>query len=177
MPVDTTEIKAWFKKRLPEDWYALVEGFDSEVELLVDRDEIVVIGPIQDAAASSDADEDAVESARRAAVKAWRESTREKRMEIASEAQERFERHVSWGASVGGDRFLFTHISVPSMTRLRITERQVLDTLVDAGVASSRSEALAWCVRYAGKKEEQWLNDLKSAFKSVSEVRAKGPAA
>ncbi len=177
MPVDTTEIKAWFKKRLPEDWYALVEGFDSEIELLVDRDEIVVIGPIADAETAEGADEDAVESARRGVVKEWREQTREKRIEIAADAQERFGRHVSWGASVGGDRFLFTHISVPSMTRLRITERQVLDTLVDAGVASSRSEALAWCVRYAGKKEEQWLNDLKSAFKSVSEVRSKGPAA
>ncbi len=177
MPVDTTEMKAWFKKRLPEDWYALVEGFDSEVELLVDRDEIVVIGPIADAKTDSGADEDAVETARRGAVKEWRESTREKRMEIASEAQEKFGKHVSWGASAGGDRFLFTHISVPTMTRLRITERQVLDTLVDAGVASSRSEALAWCVRYAGKKEEQWLNDLKTAFESVSEVRSKGPAA
>lgn len=177
MPVDTTEIRGWFKKQLPEDWYTLVEGFDSEIELLVDRDEIVVIGPVKDADLAGGADEDEVESARRAAVKDWRESTREKRIEIASEAQERFGRHVSWGASVGGDRFLFTHISVPSMTRLRITERQVLDTLVDAGVASSRSEALAWCVRYAGKQEEQWLNDLKSAFKSVSEVRAKGPAA
>lgn len=177
MLVDATEVKGWFKKRLPEDWYALVEGFDSQVELLVDRDEIVVIGPIEDAKPADDADEDTVESARRAAVKEWREQTRDKRIEIATEAQERFGKHVSWGASVGGDRFLFTHISVPSMTRLRITERQVLDTLVDAGVASSRSEALAWCVRYAGKQEEQWLNDLKSAFESVSDVRAKGPAA
>ncbi len=177
MPVDTTEIQSWFKKRLPEDWYALAEGFDSEVELLADRDEIVVIGPIKDPEVEKGTDEDAVESARRAAVKEWRHETREKRMEIASEAQDRFGKHVSWGASIGGDRFLFTHISVPSMTRLKITERRVLDTLVDAGVASSRSEALAWCVRYAGKQEEQWLNDLRSAFKSVSEVRSKGPAA
>ncbi len=177
MPVDTAEIKDWFKKRLPEDWYALVEGFDSEIELLADRDEIVVIGPIADAETADGADEDALESARRATVKEWRGTTREKRMEIASEAQERFGKHVSWGASVGGDRFLFTHVSVPTMTRLKITERQVLDTLVDAGVASSRSEALAWCVRYAGKNEEQWLEELRSAFKSVSEVRAKGPAA
>lgn len=177
MPTDTTKIKGWFKKKLPQDWYAFVEGFDSEIELLADRDEIVVIGPIADGTPSEGADEDAVEAARRDAVKQWRESTRDGRIQIAAEAQERFGKHVSWGASVGGDRFLFTHISVPTMTRLRITERQVLDTLVDAGVASSRSEALAWCVRYAGKKEEQWLNDLKSAFKSVSEVRAKGPAA
>ncbi len=177
MPVDTSEIRNWFKKRLPEDWYALTEGFEAEIELLADRDEIVVIGPIADAENTDGADEDAVESARRAAVKDWRQQTRERRIEVASEAQERYGKHVSWGASVGGDRYLFTHISVPTMTRLKITERQVLDTLVNAGVASSRSEALAWCVRYAGKKEEQWLDELKSAFKSVSEVRAKGPAA
>ena len=177
MPVDTTEIKTWFKKRLPDDWYAFVEGFDSEVQVLADRDEIVLIGPVKEPEVADDADENAVETARRAAVKNWRQQTRDKRIEVATEAQERFGKHVSWGASIGGDRFLFTHISVPTMTRLKITDRQVLDTLVDAGVASSRSEALAWCVRYAGRKEEQWLNDLKAAFKSVSEVRAKGPAA
>ena len=177
MPVDTTEIKTWFKKRLPEDWYSFNEGFDSEVQVLADRDEIVLIGPLAEPDLAAGADADAVESARRASVKTWRQQTRDRRIEIAAEAQERFGKHVSWGASIGGDRFLFTHISVPTMTRLKITERQVLDTLVDAGVASSRSEALAWCVRYAGRKEEQWLNDLKAAFMSVSEVRAKGPAA
>ncbi len=175
MPIDSTQTKEWFKRRLPEEWYALTEGVDAEVELLVDRDEIVVIGPINDPSNDGD-NEDTVESARRAAVKEWREETREKRMEIASDAQDKFGKHVSWGAAIGADRFLFTHISVPTMTRLKITERQVLDTLVDAGVASSRSEALGWCVRYVAKKEEQWLTELKDAFKSVSEVRSKGPA-
>ena len=177
MLVDTTEIKTWFKKRLPEDWYSFNEGFDSEMQVLADRDEIVLIGPLPEPETDADADEDAIETARRATVKSWRQQTRDKRIEVAADAQERFGKHVSWGASIGGDRFLFTHISVPTMTRLKITDRQVLDTLVDAGVASSRSEALAWCVRYAGRKEEQWLNDLKAAFKSVSEVREKGPAA
>lgn len=175
MPIDTTEIREWFDKRLPKEWYAA--GDKSETELLVDRDEIVVIGPISGGEQEDSSDEDAVESARRAAVKEWRENTREKRMELASDAQDRFGKHVSWGASVGGDRFLFTHISVPTMTRLKITERQVLDTLVDAGVAGSRSEALAWCVRYVSKKEEDWLKELRDAFKSVSEVRSKGPSA
>ena len=172
MPIDTTEIKEWFDRQLPGDWYS--DG-GSGTELLVDRDEIVVIGTI--AAAEATGDDDAAESLRRAAVKEWRESTREQRMQIASEAQDKFGKHVSWGASVGGDRFLFTHVSVPTMTRLKITERQVLDTLVDAGVAGSRSEALAWCVRYVSKKEEDWLKELKDAFKSVSEVRSKGPSA
>ena len=177
MPVDTTEIREWFTKRLPEDWYTSSPGSGDGFQFLADRDEVVVIGPIATPAFEEGSDESVVESERRKAVRKWREDTRERRMEIAEEAQEIFSRHVSWGVAAGGDRFLFTHMSIPAMTRLRITERQVLDTLVDAGVASSRSEALAWCVRYAGKKEEGWLDDLKKAFESVSEVRSKGPTA
>lgn len=177
MPIDSTEIQAWFKKRLPGDWITPTEAAELGLQVLVDRDEIVLITPLVDVKVTGNPDEDEIDSARRIAVKGWRQQTREIRMEIADEAQERFGKHVSWGVSIGDARFLFTHLSVPTMTRLKISERQVLDTLVDAGVAGSRSEALAWCVRYAGKREEQWLNDLKAAFESVSEVRAKGPAA
>jgi len=53
----------------------------------------------------------------------------------------------------------------------------VLDTLVDAGVARSRSEALAWCVRLVGQHEEEWLAELREAMTHVAEVRTKGPAA
>jgi hypothetical protein len=52
----------------------------------------------------------------------------------------------------------------------------VLDTLVDAGVARSRSEALAWCVRLVGQHEEDWLAELREAMQSVADVRSKGPA-
>ena len=46
---------------------------------------------------------------------------------------------------------LFTVASVPVMTRLRQPERVVLDTLVDAGVARSRSDALAWAVGWSAQ--------------------------
>jgi hypothetical protein len=59
---------------------------------------------------------------------------------------------------------------------LRIGERQVLDTLIDAGVARSRSEALAWCVRLVATHEDHWISDLRSAFEHVEEVRSRGPA-
>ena len=62
------------------------------------------------------------------------------------------------------------------MTRLRQPERLVLDTLVDAGVAKSRSEALAWCVRLVGQHEDDWLAELRSAMESVADVRRRGPA-
>jgi hypothetical protein len=96
-------------------------------------------------------------------------------MEIAQQAEHRFGRRVSWGAESGGSRELFTTQSVPVMTRLRLPERQVLDTLVDAGVARSRSDALAWCVRLVGQHTEQWLRDLREAMASVDELRKRGP--
>src|SRR5437870_7407918 len=51
-----------------------------------------------------------------------------------------YRRKVSWGARIGDQEELFTTASVPIMTRLRMPERQVLDTLVEAGVARSRSQ-------------------------------------
>ena len=82
---------------------------------------------------------------------------------------------ASWGAACGDDREVFTNLSVPVMTRLRQAERLVLDTLVDAGVARSRSEALAWAVRLVGRNAEAWLTELRDAMSAVEEVRARGP--
>jgi Arc/MetJ-type ribon-helix-helix transcriptional regulator len=61
------------------------------------------------------------------------------------------------------------------MTRLRQPERQVLDTLVDSGVARSRSEALAWAVRLVGEHAETWLSELRTAMSKVDDLRAEGP--
>jgi len=72
---------------------------------------------------------------------------------------------------------MFTTLSVPVMTRLRQPERLVLDTLVDAGVARSRADALAWCVRLVAQHEDDWLTELRSAMTQVADVRTKGPRA
>ena len=61
------------------------------------------------------------------------------------------------------------------MTRLRQPQRLVLDTLVDAGVARSRADALAWCVRLVGQHEDDWLTELRDAMTAVADVRSKGP--
>ena len=37
----------------------------------------------------------------------------------------------------------------------------MLDTLVDAGVARSRAEALAWCVKLVGQHTDEWLGQLR----------------
>jgi hypothetical protein len=163
------QIGAWFAGRLPKEW------FEGPARVLVDDDEIFVAGALPDVDLPAEAGSEERQTAQGARVQGFREDTREHRMRIAEEAQATFGRVVSWGASCGGPTYGFTTASVPVMTRLRITDRQVLDTLIDAGVARSRSEALAWCVRLVGKNEERWIEDLRSAFEHVEEVRSRGP--
>ncbi len=131
------ELEGWFAGRLPDDW------FEGPPEITVDREEILVVGSLADVDLPSDATPGAAGSARAARIQRFREETREARMRIADEAEHRFRRKVSWGAHCGETTELFTTLSVPAMTRLRLSERAVLDTLVAAGVARSRSEALA----------------------------------
>jgi len=164
-PVDRAEVAGWFAGRLPDEW------FTGPVELLIDRDEITVVGAV----AEPDAGEGDPAAARAGRISRFREQTREQRMAIADAAQARYGRSVAWGATCGDTRELFTTLSVPVMTRLRQPERQVLDTLVDAGVARSRSDALAWAVRLVGQHTEDWLAQLREAMASVEEVRAQGP--
>ena len=63
------------------------------------------------------------------------------------------------------------------MTRLRQSERLVLDTLVDAGVARSRSEALAWCRGWSARTPTGGWATCESAMERVSKVHAEGPGA
>ena len=155
------DAQAWFEGRLPDEWF-------TEVTVTVDREEITVVGALPDEAV-----EDSATAEGR--ISRFRAETRAARIEIAEEAQARYGRKVSWGARLGDTRALFTHISVPVMTRLKQPERQVLDTLVDAGVARSRSEALSWAVKLVGEHAESWLSDLRGAMEGVDKLRAQGP--
>ncbi|MBA3797947.1 MAG: hypothetical protein H0X18_02335 [Geodermatophilaceae bacterium] len=163
------EIAAWFTGRLPDDW------FTGAAEITVDREEILVVGTLADPEVAADADDAARSSANAGRISRWREQTREDRIGIAQSAEHRFERKVAWGATCGSTSTLFTHLAIPVMTRLRQPERRVLDTLVESGVARSRSEALAWSVRLVGQHTEDWLAELRTAMASVDEVRARGP--
>jgi hypothetical protein len=169
-----TEIREWFQTRIPAEWTGPPDkekaegksekggaGSAGKPTISVDDDEIVVVVPV-----AGDLD-----------VYKFREETRPVRMEIASEAEGRFERKVSWGVRTGDEERMFTTLSMPAMTRLRFREREILDTLVAGGVARSRSEALAWCVRLVGTHEEDWLKDLKDALAHVAKARAEGPVA
>jgi hypothetical protein len=155
----------WLSGRLPDDWYV------GPPEVTVDREEILVVGELPPLPEGTEG-----ESASAGRIARFREETRQRRMQIADEAEARYGRKVAWGASLGDTRVVFTSLAVPVMTRLRQQERQVLDTLVDAGVAKSRSDALAWCVKLVGEHAEEWLGKLRQAMRQVDEVRAEGPS-
>jgi hypothetical protein len=162
-------IGAWFAGRVPATWYS------ASPTIAIDSDEIQVIGTLPPPELAEGAGEDEVRVAEQARISGFREESRLARMRIADEAQPAFRRAVSWGAECGGSRVLFTTAGVPVMTRLRMDDRQALDTLIDAGVARSRSEALAWCVRLVAQHEAEWIRELRDAMSAVEEVRNKGP--
>ncbi|RVW01774.1 hypothetical protein [Rhodococcus spongiicola] len=163
---DASDAAEWFAGRLPDEWFVGPATVD------VDREEIVVTGALPAVEVEEGESSEAAEAGR---VARFRESTRPARMQIADEAEARYGRKVAWGVTIGDRRILFTHLAVPVMTRLRQPERKVLDTLVDAGVARSRSDALAWTVKLVGTHTEEWLAELREAMRKVDDLRTEGP--
>ena len=160
------DLGAWFAAHLPDDWA-------TGATIDVDAEEVLVtlqLRPPPAGASCSYGEGDE-------SFLAWfRDQTRDERMAIAVAAEARFGRKISWAATLGAASAVFTTASVPVMTRLRMPERRVLDTLIDAGVARTRSEALAWCVRLVGDNEAEWIDALRHALKAVEAERARGPA-
>ena len=166
----TQDLSSYLSGRLPDGW------FDGPAEVTVDRDEIVIVGRLAgERPAPADGEQQQAADAGR--IRRFREDTRAERIAIARELEERYARLVAWGARSGDTEEVFTQAAIPVMTRLRQPERLVLDTLVDAGVARSRSHALAWCVRMVADNEDAWLTRLRDALASVEEAREAGPAA
>jgi hypothetical protein len=159
---DASDASEWFHGRLPEAWF-------SAVDVTVDREEILVVGTLAGADDVSGAEAEG-------RIGRFRSETKAERIEIALEAQARYQRKVSWGVRLGETEALFTHVAAPVMTRLRQPERRVLDTLVDAGVARSRSDALAWSVRLVGQHADEWLGQLRDAMAEVDKLRGEGPS-
>jgi hypothetical protein len=163
------EVARWFAATLPPGLYA------GPLDVRVDREEVLLVGPVAEPELAPGTSDGVRAAACAAEVHRFREATREARTKVAVEAEHLFGRKVSWGATCGPVRVLFTSLSVPVMTRLRLNEREVLDVLVDASIARSRSEALAWCVRLVGQHESEWLTELQEALRHVEKVRTTGP--
>src|SRR3989442_9842184 len=163
------EIQSWFTSRLPAAWFA------GPPDVTSDSEEILVIGALPDGDMAGGTAPEARSAARVARIDRFREETRDERVKIAREAERRFRRKVAWGARCGEETRVFTTLSLPVMTRLRMPERAILDTLVAGGVARSRSDALAWCVRLVGMHQADWIEKLREALVKVEEARRKGP--
>ena len=148
-----TDPVAFFREAVPAEW------FTGPVDVTVDRDEILVAGCLP-------TDIDPGE---------FRERSRPHRVRLADQAEARFLRKVSWAIRQNDAEIRFTTVSVPVMTRLRIDERTVLDALIEGGLARTRSEALAWCVRLVGQHQREWLDELLAATETVRAVRERGP--
>jgi hypothetical protein len=161
---------AWVAGAVPDDW------FGGRPDVTIDRDEIVIVGQLPVPVLGDDDTEASRAAAEAGRIASFREATRERRIGIAQQLEHRYRRKVAWGVACGGTSELFTTLAAPTMTRLRQPERQVLDTLVDAGVARSRSEALAWCVRLVGEHADSWLGSLREAMGTVDELRRQGPS-
>jgi len=163
------ELQTWFASRVPKDWFA------GPPEIMSDGEEILVVGTLPDVELAGGTSTAARAAAQDARIDRFREETRDDRVRIAREAERHFRRKVGWGARCGDQMKLFTTASVPVMTRLRMPERSILDTLVAGGVARSRSDALAWCVRLVGMHQKDWIKGLRDALVKVDEARSKGP--
>jgi hypothetical protein len=148
------EIQAFVQAKVPEGWFAGPPAVEA------DDEEILVMGVLPTGQT----------------VDSFRESTRQERMAIARAAEQRFGRPLSWGVERDGATTLFTTQASPVMTRLRLRERAVLTTLIDAGIARSRSEALAWCVKLVDRHQADWLAELREALAGVEQVRVGGPS-
>jgi hypothetical protein len=148
-----TDPQEFFQEAVPSEW------FTGPIEVTTDRDEILVVGCL-----ASEID-----------PREFRERSRPHRVRIADQAEARFLRKVSWAVRQDDIELRFTTVSIPVMTRLRMDERSVLDALIDGGLARTRSEALAWCVRLVGQHQREWLDELLVATETVRAVRERGP--
>jgi hypothetical protein len=166
MAADLTQ---WFTSRIPKGWFL------DRPQVTSDGEEILVLGTLPDVELAEGTSDEGRSAARVARILRFREETRDDRVRIAREAERQFGRKVAWGARSGDEVRVFTTLSVPVMTRLRMNERSILDTLVAGGVARSRSEALAWCVKLVGMHQADWIKGLRDAIVKVDEVRSKGP--
>jgi hypothetical protein len=160
---EDTRIINWLEGRLPDDWF-------QSFTVTGDREEITIIGTVS-------APEPGSAEGQAGRIRRFREETRSARIAIAKELESSTGRKVTWGATCGQTTEIFTRLSVPVMTRLTQPQRMVLDTLVESGVARSRSDALAWCVRLVAAHQGEWLADLDSAMTAVRTVREQGPKA
>lgn len=164
--MDTQELQGWLEARLPEELRAAppeIRLYDDEMVVLLTSAALVSAGP--------SAEERRTAEERR--IDELREETRPLRIRLARDLQAAAGRPVAWGLRIGATEVLFTSRTVPVMTRLGRAERELLDTLVAAGVAETRSAALGYVVRAFAAEHSEWLADMRAAIAQMHSVRGR----
>ncbi|NTW03206.1 MAG: hypothetical protein HGA19_18345 [Oscillochloris sp.] len=152
------DLQSWVAQRLPA---ALIAG---PPQVRRYDDELVIILQV---------DLPADPAAEATQIALLREETRTLRIQIARELEYSQKLPVAWGMRAGNTEEIFTSRTIPVMTRLARAERDVLDTLVAAGVAETRSSALAYTVRAFATEHGEWLAEVRQAIAEVERVRAR----
>jgi len=155
----TDTITGWFAGRLPDGWFA---GAPS---VTVDDKQILVVGTLADAPVAEGASGELRAGAEQGRITRFREATRPYRIAIAREAEHRFERNVTWGATCGGTSETFT----PGGSGHR-SEAEGEGEAKKVMIHGRRRAARAWARRYAfgGPRAwrrapwEQWRGDVQS---------------
>ena len=139
------ELGGWFAGRIPAEW------FQGPPSVSADREEIMVVGALSEPELPADAGPEAREAALTARSPGSGRTPEASgcaspmRLNDGSAAR-------SAGASCVGDLSAsFTTLSVPAMTRLRMDERRVLDTLIEIG-RGPQPEPRARLVRSARRR-------------------------
>ncbi len=159
------DIKATVQSRLPAT-------LASKVYVAVYPDEVVIVLHPDIELPQADTP-DQQRRSEQALIAQQREATRTQRIKVAKELQRILKLPIAWGMRIGESEMLFTTRSAPVMTRLGRVERDVLDTLVAAGVAETRSSALAYTVRAFALEHGEWLAEVREALEQVRQVRAR----
>src|ERR1700730_12244910 len=95
-PLTDEEVSGGSPAPLPEGLYKSPPIISS------DRDEILIVGEIDEPELAADATEGTRAAARSARIARFRGDTRDARVQVARDAERLFGRKVSWGARCGG---------------------------------------------------------------------------
>ncbi len=164
--MNTQELQGWLEARLPDGLRA------APPEITLYEDELVVVLAGR-AVAPAELPQEERRAAEERRIAELREETRPLRMRLARDLQAALGRPVAWGLRVGATEELFTSRTAPVMTRLGRAERELLDTLVAAGVAETRSAALGYVVRAFAAEHGEWLAEMRAAIAQMHAVRAR----
>ena len=136
----------------------------------MDADELLIILNLNTETLAGEGE--ALKNAEQTLIEHQRNETRSLRIQLGRHIERTYSCAVSWGMRAGGTVEYFTRNTIAVMTRLSRVERQVLDTLIAANVANTRSAALSYIVRAFATEHQDWLDKVEEVAKNMASLRA-----